>query len=242
MVRAELKELASLYKSVGGYDELAKRITKNIFSGNWLWRNQNACPTSISIKTTSGSHYYIKDAVRLYSIEDWKSDEKLLNEFSDELANALNDPMAFWSADITAEMQPHFSQEIFPSQKFTDGNSGGGRDKELATAKTENGEESICFSAFKVGAALQNIDDWWSEDADYCIRINEYGVDKKKVIPLRTPNKGNDFYTLLRTQIPNFIENLKQAENCYGIPSDIHYLMSVLIKGGMFSTHLKKEK
>jgi len=150
--------------------------------------------------------------------------------------------MLIRTADITAEMQPHFSQEVFPSQKFTDGSSGGGRDKELATAKTENAEESICFSAFKVGAALQSIDDWWSEDADYCIRTNEYGVDKKRVIPLRTPKKGNDFYTLLRTRVPDFIHDLKAAENSHGIANDIHYFMSVLIKGGLFSTQLKKEK
>ncbi|MGK0270139.1 MAG: CRISPR-associated protein Csy3 [Cocleimonas sp.] len=236
-VRYKLKQLAFAYKDLNGYKELALRVCRNILQGNWLWRNQNSCDTSIEITTTKGNCYCVTDARTLTQTNRWcKQDEATLDEFSDELAEALSNPCIFWSADILAKLRTDFCQEIYPSQRFMEDKSKGNKSKVLLTVDTEGGKKSVCFGAFKVGAALQCIDDWWHEDADYSIRVNEYGADKKRLISLRHPSLENDFYTFLTHSVSGFIECLSSMDNYKEIPGDIHYFMSVLMKGGMFQT------
>ncbi|MFA0026261.1 type I-F CRISPR-associated protein Cas7f/Csy3, partial [Vibrio sp. 10N.261.49.A5] len=81
------------------------------------------------------------------------------------------------------------------------------------------------------GAALQSIDDWWHEDADKPLRVNEYGADREYVIARRHSAHGNDFYQLLRNT-ENWIESMTASQ---AIPNDVHFIMSVLIKGGLFN-------
>jgi len=245
--RQELSQLAELYKARGGYQILARKIAVNILRCNWLWRNKNTCPTSLEIKTTNHNNYHILDCIDLLSLKpsDWKNDAQLaLNQFSDEIAYALSNDGKYWSADIKAKLLPTFSHEIFPSQKFIEnknnGKEQGRKSRILATTLTPSGDDTVCMTGHKVGAALQFIDTWWDDNADYAVRVNEYGIDQKKVIPLRTPAKRNDFYTYFNHQVPDFIEALEKAADADGIPSSVHYFMSVLVRGGMFQTKSEK--
>jgi len=245
--RQELSQLAKLYKDKGGYKVLALKIAINILRCNWLWRNKNTCPTSLRIRTTKGNIYHILDCVDLLSLKvsDWEGDAQVvLEQFSDEIAHALSHDGKYWSADIKAKLLPTFSHEIFPSQKFIEnkgnGKEQGNKSRILATTLTPSGYETVCMTGHKVGAALQFIDTWWDDNADYAVRVNEYGIDQKKVIPLRTPAKGNDFYTYFNHQVPNFIEEFIQVGDADTIPPSIHYFMSVLVRGGMFQTKSEK--
>lgn len=47
--------------------------------------------------------------------------------------------------------------------------------------------------AQKVGAALQQIDDWWAEDAEQPLRVHQYGADSKNLTSMRHPVSGLDF-------------------------------------------------
>ena len=226
-----LEELAEEYKARGGYLELATRICKNIFEGNWLWRNQNSCPTSISIITENGSQFIIGNTRNLAnkSPEDWSGEERgMLEGITKELANAMSDRSIFWSAEITATLKPGTAQEIHPSQLFTDQKSS----RAFLKTQLPNGDKTTSFSAFKIGAALQSIDNWWSENADYYIRVNEYGADRKRIISLRHPINENDFYTYLNQKLETYKSDLEDKSK--PIKPEIHYFMSVLLKGGLF--------
>ncbi|WP_157517806.1 type I-F CRISPR-associated protein Csy3 [Moritella sp. PE36] len=226
-----LEELAEEYKARGGYLELATRICKNIFEGNWLWRNQNAGPTSISFITENGSQFIIGNTRDLANKlpEEWPDeDQGMLEGIAKELANAMSDKSIFWSAEITATLKARSTLDIHPSQLFTDQKSS----RTLLKTQLPNGDKTTSFSGFKIGAALQSIDNWWSENADYYIRVNEYGADRKRIISLRNPTNKNDFYTYLNQKLETYKSDLEDKSK--PIKPEIHYFMSVLLKGGLF--------
>ena len=75
-VRQQLKELAASYKQVGGYGELARRYSKNILSGRWLWRNQQSPRIEVEVVTSNDNTYSVING-HLYDWHaNWKGDEK----------------------------------------------------------------------------------------------------------------------------------------------------------------------
>ena len=106
-----------------------------------------------------------------------------------------------------------------------------------------DGRKTACFQEDKVGAAIQLIDDWWDEKAHKPLRVNEFGADKDDLITRRSPNTNKDFYSLL-IQLDDFIEKLKKMDvkkDAIAL-ADMHYIMSVLCKGGLFQGHSEKKK
>mgnify|MGYP001614956137 FL=1 len=228
--------LAQAYQRLGGYNELARRYSANVLRGIWLWRNQYTQGTKIEIKTSLGSTYHIPDARRLSWSGDWPElEQKQLEQLTSEMAKALSQPDIFWFADVTASLKTGFCQEIFPSQKFTerpDDHSVASR--QLATVECSDGQLAACINPQKIGAALQKIDDWWANDADLPLRVHEYGANHEALTALRHPATGQDFYHLL-TKAEQFVTVLESSEGGgVELPGEVHYLMAVLVKGGLF--------
>ncbi len=233
-VYTQLCELANRYKVLGGYLHLAECYCKNIFMGNWLWRNQHARSLEIEVLTSNDTLFRIKNANRFDWNAEWPLEERnMLRELADEMAAALSDSSVYYFLDVTATIQTEFCQEVIPSQRFTENVSRGEPSREYAKVICPDGRQAACFGSEKVGAALQLVDDWWSEDADRRLRVHEYGADRQLVVAQRRPDRGNDFYTLLRNAdaFSGMLAGLKEGESISG---DIHYLMSVLVKAGMF--------
>ncbi|HEH9401816.1 TPA: type I-F CRISPR-associated protein Csy3 [Aeromonas sobria] len=231
-----LNRLAHVYLHLGGYYELARRYSMNLLMGAWLWRNQYTQGTEIEIKTSHGSIYHISDARRLSWADRWpESEDKKLKQLASEIENALSKPNVYWFADVTATLKTGFCQEIFPSQKFTE------RPKDnyvarrqLAVTECSNGELAACINPQKIGAALQKIDDWWASDADVALRVHEYGANHEALTALRHPATDHDFYHIL-AKADQFSNQMELLESGSGeIQRDVHYLMAVLVKGGLF--------
>ncbi|MGR5144815.1 type I-F CRISPR-associated protein Csy3 [Photobacterium sp. DNB23_23_1] len=234
-IRRYLTKLALIYAQVGGYQELASRYCKNILMGTWLWRNKHTLGTQVEVLTSNGNNYVIRDVRHL----DWSSawseeDHNMLNSLASEMAMALYEPKQYWFADIKAILKTGFCQELHPSQKFLDSHEQGESSKQYATVGCADGNQAACFHAEKVGAALHFIDDWWDAEADKRLRTHEYGADREYLIARRHPVKRQDFYSLL-TLTAVFIRQLRSVRDRGGdIPPQIHYVMAVLCKGGMF--------
>lgn len=64
------------------------------------------------------------------------------------------------------------------------------------------------------------------------LRVNEYGADREYVIARRHTQSGNDFYQLIR-RTEAWTEEMEKSKS---IPNDVHFIMSVLIKGGLFNS------
>ena len=236
-VRQWLNRLAQHYKERSGYDELARRYTMNLLMGAWLWRNQHTRGTKIEVMTSNGNCYVIEDSRLLSWTGRWKGkDKKSLDGLSKEFSTALSDPSVYWTIDVTATLKTSFCQEIHPSQKFTDKVQQGESSRQYATTfEPESEQEAVCLQSAKIGAALSFIDDWWNNEADKRLRVHEYGADKKYLIAQRHPVTKKDFYSLIQKSAL-FVRYLKRnsLEEHTPVSNDIHFVMAVLCKGGLF--------
>jgi CRISPR-associated protein Csy3 len=239
-----LGDLADAFKSCDGYKELATRYCKNILLGTWLWRNQNTGNTSIEIKTSSGNVYQISNTRQLSWESTWPdADLRVLEQLSEEVHQALINPLVFWCADITAQIATVFCQEIYPSQVLSGKTEQDKASKQFAKVKCADGRYAVSFNSVKVGAALQSIDDWCFDDDFKRLRVHEYGADQELVIAHRMPDSEFNFYSL----IVNAEQHLAELKNLLilsqnTINPNICYLFAVLIKGGMFQKKAETKK
>ncbi|MBW8190943.1 type I-F CRISPR-associated protein Csy3 [Neiella marina] len=236
--RQTLTALAELYKQRGGYAQIAKRIAKNILMGTWLWRNRTCRSLDIKVLTNDDRVITISNAYSLQWASSWKGEaQDALENLKAFIEKGLTDPNSLYYLDVNAKLTVGGGDEIYPSQEFVDSKHDGVPSRQLAKTLL-NGQETVAFHAQKVGAALQMIDDWWQPNADKRLRVNEYGSDREYVIARRHPKNGNDFYQLVgRTE--HWIERLEQGKE---IPNEVHFIMAVLIKAGVFNGASKGKK
>ncbi|MEZ9330605.1 type I-F CRISPR-associated protein Csy3 [Vibrio breoganii] len=238
-VRYKLSSLAKTYKELNGYSELAYRYAKNILLGTWVWRNRECRKLTIEVKTSDSETVVIENATRLSWYGHWdEASTECLEKLTAYLKQALSDPSEYFYMDVKAKIGVGWGDEVYPSQEYLDSREDGVPTKQLATIELTSGKETVAFHGQKVGAALQSIDDWWHEEADKPLRVNEYGADREYVIARRHVTLKNDFYQLLRNT-ENWIESMAASQT---IPNDVHFIMSVLIKGGLFNRSKSKPK
>lgn len=235
-IRDILHRLAETYQRLGGYRELARRYATNLLMGTWLWRNRGCRNISIEVKTEQ-QHWQIDDIRYLEWYGNWEGDAALaLNGLSEYLAKALSDKTHYFNMDVKAKLTVGWGDEIYPSQEFIENEKPKALCRQLAKTLMY-GEESVVFHAQKVGAAIQLIDDWWADDADKPLRVNEYGADKEYVIARRHVADKRDFYSLIR-RAEEFLEVMNTSSE---IPNDVHFIISVLVKGGLFNGASEKK-
>ena len=233
LVREQLALLAATYKDLNGYQELAYRYAKNILLGTWLWRNRECRGVAIEVTTCDGEIILISDATRLSWYGHWdEQSAENLEKLTSYLSRALSDNTQYFYMDVKAVLAVGRGDEVYPSQEFLHDKQEGIPTKQLAKARLADGRETAAFHAQKIGAALQSIDDWWHEEADKPLRVNEYGADREYVIARRHTQSGNDFYQLIR-RAEAWTEEMEKSKS---IPNDVHFIMSVLIKGGLFNS------
>lgn len=229
-----MKMLAVSYRDAGGFDELARRYCINLLDGSWLWKNQHTSELEVSLKvagcdeelSVNNLHFHGKNP------KDWdERSQYIFGIISDGMSRALHDSRAFWFADITAKLKVGFCQEIYPSQMLvTKDSSDDGPGKRLLKTTTSDGREAASFTSTKIGAAIQMIDDWWEADAEKPLRVSEYGADSSSLMARRGPQSGQDFYSIL-SRSEKFLKDNLAGKN---ISPEYHYLMAVLVKGGLF--------
>lgn len=241
-VRHTLTQLAEVYKKLGGYEELARRYAKNILRAKWVWRNRECWNVEVEA-ITENQKWKIADARYLRWNEPWEEESKaVLDDLTDYLTRALSDRTQYFNMKLTARLTIGWGDEIYPSQEFMDKDlmaerkKNGLTTKKLATASFVGGEETAAYHKEKVGAALQLIDDWWDDNADKPLRVNEYGADRFSTIARRHTLQERDFYSLI-VKAESFIELMTSKRK---IPDDVHFIMAVLVKGGLFNGASKK--
>ena len=131
---------------------------------------------------------------------------------------------AFVILSIKAYAVVGYGQEVYPSQELIldkDKN----KSKELYKVNDKAGMHSQ-----KIGNAIRTIDTWYPE-SNFPIAIETYGTVTTLGTAFRQPKQKQDFYSLfdawiLKDEKPN-LENQ-------------HYVMAVLIRGGVFGASGKE--
>lgn len=231
-IKNTLKQLVASFHELEGFHDIAKRISKNILMGKWLWRNRECRALTIHIDLANGEKITLENANALTWGDLWEGKAaNALTRLTDYILAALTKHQAHHYMDITAIMNVGWGDELFPSQEFINEKRDGVPSKQLSRTLLEDGSQTAAFHSQKIGAALQSIDDWYADNAEYPLRVNEYGSDRQSAVAKRHPLNNNDFYQLI-VQAEEWITHMEEQKT---IPSEVYFIVSVLVKGGLFN-------
>lgn len=227
-VRESMSAFVQAYKAAEGFRYLAQRYLSQIFSGAWLWRNQYSLSTTIRVRTHTGRHLVAENVQAQIGQKGWQQTLAGWGELVEEFSEALTNPNKFLLCEVEAEIVPVPCQEIYPSQAFSERESAEAVGRIFQKTKAD-GVETPILGAYKIGAAIAQIDDWF-DDAVESLRVGQYGVDRKTGTAFRTPEQGLDFFSII-TQVEHLTEEIKSTKQ----PNNkAHFLAANLVKGGLF--------
>ena len=225
-----LNDFYHIYKEKGGFETLAKLYLHQIVNARWFWRNR---PGAIDreVIITMGNEKYTFKVPRKESDPVAPENQDAFDKIAQAIAKALSGESEALTLDVLGKGTVGYGQPIYPSQQFIENKKG----KFLAYAECEEGKQAKMYSQ-KIGNAIRTIDTWYpnhEENPDPAIcpaPIEPYGVVQKMSVATRLPKKGkSDFYSHLQN-LPGLIESARAA-----LDNDHHYVMAVLIRGGVFS-------
>jgi len=226
----KLASIISAYQEKYGFKELSKRYAKNIANGRFLWRNRISAE-SIEVHVLVNGEKLIFDAYSIgmrdfNDVSDKKSQadlEKLSNAIEQGLSDKTGELFSFIEVDAFVKMGQ--GQQVFPSQEMNMEKEGD-KSKHLYKLNKGKDNEIAGMHSQKIGNALRTIDDWHL-DADRvgAIAVEPFGSVTNRGVAYRNLKKGS-FYTILDEWMKKDKEPSEEEQ---------HYMMAVLIRGGVFS-------
>jgi CRISPR-associated protein Csy3 len=230
-----LTQAASTYITNNGFLELAKRYAVNIANGRYLWRNRvgaEKIEVHVKILNEDKKKEWMFNALD-FELRNFKNDEADVISLSTEIADTLEgkENRTFLLLEITAFSKIGNAQDVYPSEELVldKNNSKGGKSKVLYHVNN-----IAAMHSQKIGNALRTIDTWYPghDDLDVGpIAIEPYGAVTNLGTAYRNPKDKADFYTLFDSFACG--EKLEK-------PEDEHYVMAVLVRGGVFGESSKE--
>lgn len=209
-----------------GFTELAKRYALNIANGRFLWRNRVGAEKVEVVVTASDQPSTTFNAFE-YSLHDFDTVDSKVQVLADQIAAALKGELPYLLLKIEAYALVGQGQEVYPSEELVLDKGKGDKSKILYQVN-----DVAAMHSQKVGNALRTIDTWYPEfeDKQMAIAIEPYGAVTNLGKAYRTPKEKKDFFTLFdKYALGEKLENAEQE----------HYVMAVLVRGGVFGQSAK---
>ena len=210
------------YQQSQGVSELAKRYATNIVNARWLWRNRvGAEKITVTVRFNQQTlTFNAKD----FALNAFNADDKNLAQLAQWIEQGLTG-QAFVILSIEAQAHVGYSQEVYPSQELIL-DTGSKKSKVLYRVGDITKNHAGMHSQ-KVSNAIRTIDTWYPEyeDNHFPIAIEPYGAVTTLGKAFRQPKQGKDFYNLF----DKWVLKGEKPE-----VSQQHYVMGVLIRGGVF--------
>ncbi len=217
------------YISKEGFSELGKRYALNIANARFLWRNRVGSENiEVQVKALNkdAKQSWIFDATQ-FSTKHFTCDDAEVIELGKRIAKALASNDDFLMLDINCFVQVGKAQDVYPSEELVldKGNSKTKKSKILYSVK-----DIAAMHSQKLGNALRSIDTWYPEFDDDektagPIAIEPYGAVTNLGKAYRTPKDKQDFYT--------FFDKWARGTELERV-EDEHYVMAILVRGGVF--------
>lgn len=218
---------AKAYIETEGFNELAKRYALNIANARYLWRNRVGAE-KIEVVVTIGNEKMIFNAHN-FSLRHFDDNHADIKTLANKIADALSGKLPYLLIEVEAFALVGKAQEIYPSEELVLDKGKGDKSKILYAV---NG--TAAMHSQKVGNALRTIDTWYP-DYDTLgvgpIAIEVYGAVTNLGKAYRTPKAKADFYTLFDRFALGETLATKEEE---------HYVMAVLVRGGVFGQSSKE--
>lgn len=210
------------------FKELAKRYAMNIVNGRWLWRNRVGAE-HITIKVTLYNSTEKSNTVLIFNAYDYDlnhfnttQESQDFNILCQHIEAGLKEQM-FNLIFVEAFAKIGNGQHVFPSQEMNMG------EKRKSLFKINN---KAAMHNVKIGNALRTIDNWYADNASFPIAAEPFGAVTQHGVVYR--KSVNDLYTLLIKWLNDDSNNTTQDE--------ILYILSNLIRGGLFQGESKNNK
>lgn len=217
----KINSMIQAYKDRYGFTELAKRYAFNIANGRFLWRNRvGAERIEIIVTAKELEAQWVFNAYD-YSLRDFDDEDTNVLALASCIADALCGTKPYLFLEVEANVLLGRGQEGYPSEELVLDKKG----KKSKILYAVN--DTAAMHSQKLGNALRTIDTWYPEYDDVLrpIAIEPYGAVTNLGKAYRTGTSKKDFYTLFDKY------SVGEALEC---EEDEHYVMAVLVRGGVF--------
>lgn len=224
--QTKLQATVQGYVQQQGFSELARRYAANLANGRFLWRNRvGAEQVEVTVEQLHDGQptdqwTFDALALNLRAFDAMQNEANGLTALAQTIAAGLAGS-AHVLLRITAFVRQGSGQEVFPSQELILDKGSTGKSKTLYHVNNV-----AAIHSQKIGNAVRTIDTWY-EGAEELgpIAVEPYGSVTTQGKAYRQPKQKLDFYTLLdswllKDQTPPIEQQ--------------HYVMAVLIRGGVF--------
>lgn len=205
------------------FEELGRRYALNIANARYLWRNRVGVEQiEVLVRDTNSDKNWTFDA-KQFSPRTMQCDDTTVADLGQKIAQALASEEDFLMLQIDCYAKIGKAQEVYPSEELVLDKGKGKKSKILYAAN-----DIAAMHSQKVGNALRSIDTWYPEFEDETnsagpIAIEPYGAVTSMGKAFRA-NK-HDFYT--------YFDKFARGEKLNRL-EDEHYVMAVLVRGGVF--------
>lgn len=198
------------------FSELAKRYAQNIANGRFLWRNRVGAQ-AVKIVVTANNQHFTFDSYD-FNLRDFADDQQI-NELAKIIQFGLMEKHALIKVEAYSQLGQ--GQAVFPSQELVMGGGKGDKSKFLYQL-----DGQAAMHSQKIGNALRTIDTWHPDFEEIGpIAVEPYGSVTNRGAAYRQPKEKNDFYNLLDAwMLKDKLPSIEQQ----------HYVMAMLIRGGVF--------
>lgn len=210
-----------------GFRELARRYAINLANGRYLWRNRVGAE-SIEVQVNAlnkGSEQSWKFNATNFTTQNFDIGDEQVEALAQRIAAALSSENDFLMLEIVCYAKVGKAQEIYPSEELILDKGKGKKSKVLYSV-----DDIAAMHSQKIGNALRTIDTWYPDFGDPensagPIAIEPYGAVTNLGKAFRRPKDKQDFYSLFDQFA--WGKKLNRIE-------DEHYVMAVLVRGGVF--------
>ncbi len=239
-------QIIKKYHDKFGFHELAKRYAINIVNARHLWRNRVGAENIKVLIKINNQENILKFDAKKFDLKNFdyplEGDLKILtNHIANAIAgvNEYEDNALILDINVFAKVGT--AQDVYPSEELVldKGNSKGKGEKSkiLYKIKINNDDEIAGMHSQKIGNALRTIDSWYPElndNGNNPIAIEPYGSVTTLGKAFRKPKVKSDFYSLFDNLFlgKTSFEDMKD--------NDLHYIIAILIRGGIFGESDKK--
>lgn len=219
-------DVVSEYIQKFGFKELAKRYAINIANGRTLWRNRvGAENLEVRVeamnKDLAGKKWVFN--CHDYSLRDFSKTDAKIDELAGLISDSLSGKRDYLMLEIDVFALIGLAQDVYPSEELVLDKGKGKKSKILYCI-----DEIAAMHSQKIGNALRTIDTWYPEFSDVKtgpIAAEPYGAVTNLGVAYRKPTEKVDFFTLF---------DKYAAKNKLEKEDDEHYVMAVLVRGGVF--------
>lgn len=215
------------YKETYGFEELAKRYAINIANARYLWRNRVGAEdilVEVTVLNNDSNQSWQFNALE-YSTRDFSDTDDSIDELAACISQTLKSEADFLMLGISCYAKVGIAQDVYPSEELVFDKGRGDKSKILYEV-----DNQAALHSQKIGNALRTIDTWYEEYSNPeasvgPIAIEPYGAVTNLGKAFRTPKAKQDFYSYFDKWSRGEIELTEDQQ---------HYVMAVLVRGGVF--------